>query len=142
MLLAVSGCVTERTPPPNPVDVNDTNMTGNHNNDNLEFILLDKEGTINHEDCTARGFDDKVIILESKYCGACRVAVPILREIEEELNTEFIFLDISQQDDMERMKEFRVMPQYTPTIIVGCDIMIGAKDKTVFKQAIQEFLGK
>jgi len=141
-IVLVSGCTNRYTPPPNPIDINDTNMSDNQtNNDVLEFIFLDKEGTIKQEDCVARRVNDKVIILESKYCSACRIAVPILKEIEEELQKEFIFLDLSQANDMEKLNEFRVMPHYTPTILIGCDIHIGVKSKEIYKRAIEEFLG-
>ena len=144
IIIFISGCVIEpRSPEPNPIFINDTNMSDNQtNNDNLEFIFLGKEGTIEQGSCSARKLDDKVIIMESRYCGACRIAVPRLKEIEEELNTEFIFLDLSQQCDSDRMMEFRIMPQYTPTILIGCDVHIGAKSKEVFKQAIEDFLSR
>ena len=141
--IVISGCVTEPIPPPNPVDVNDTNMSGDQTEDDtLEFIIIDKEGTIEPGICSARKLDDKIIVLESRYCGACRIAVPILKEIEEELNMEFIFLDLSKQYDSDRLKEFRIMPQYTPTVLVGCDVHIGAKSKEVYREAIGEFLGR
>lgn len=141
--IVISGCVTEPIPPPNPVDVNDTSISGNQTEDNsLEFIILDKEGTIEPGICSSRKLDDKIIVLESRYCGACRIAVPILKGIEEELNMEFIFLDLSKQCDSDRLKEFRIMPQYTPTVLIGCDVHIGAKSKEVYKEAIEEFLGR
>ena len=82
--IVISGCVTEPTPPPNPVNVNGTDISDNQSKDNsLEFIILGKEGTIEPGICSSRKLDDKIIVLESRYCSACRIAVPILKEIEE-----------------------------------------------------------
>ncbi len=123
--------------------VNSTpNSTTNQSNITLDFLVLATEGTINPEDCSARGLGDKVIVLESRYCGACRIAVPRLKEIEKELQTKFIFLDLSQPEDRERLKEFKILPQYTPTVLVGCDVYIGAKSKEEYKRIIEKFLGR
>ncbi len=119
VVIVVSGCVT----------------------DTDQDLVLENEGRIEQQACSARNLEYKIIILESKYCGACRIAVPRLEEIEQELNTSFIFLDLSEEENVERMKEFRIVPHYTPTVLIGCDVYIGAKDKEVYKQAIEEFLG-
>lgn len=131
-VIAISGCVDEE---PTRVNITD-NIT------DLQFILLDQEGTIFQELCSERNLTDKIIVLESKYCGACRVAIPRLKEIEEDLQAEFIFLDLSQECDMERMKQFRIVPQYTPTVLIGCDVYIGAYPKDSYKQWIEAFLNK
>jgi|GEM_PF-1644530 len=140
-IVLVSGCTNESVPPPNTIDINGTGMGDDQtNNDVLALIIIEREGTISQEDCIPRGIDDKVIILESKYCSACRIAVPVLKEIEEELNDEFIFLDLSQTNDMNKMEEFKIIPQYTPTVLVGCEVYIGVKDKEVYKRAIENLL--
>jgi len=61
--------------------------------------------------------------------------------VESELGAEFLFLDLSKEEDTETMKSFDVVPQYTPTLLVGCDVYIGAKSKEEYKQIIEEFLG-
>lgn len=117
---------------PSEVDIN--NSTG------LEFIFLSDEGTIPQELCSERNLNDKIIVLEKKYCGACKIAVPRLREIEQELQSEFIYLDLSEEEDIEKLKDFKVIPKYTPTVLIGCNIYIGAYSKEEFKEAIESFL--
>jgi len=134
VMLALPGCIAI-IPEPTAVDISPNNKTNN-----LEYILLDEEGIIASDLCSERGFDDKVIILESRYCGACRIAVPILKEIEEEEQAEFLFLDLSEKCNLEKMKEFRIMPKYTPTILIGCEVLIGAYSKEKYKALIEDFL--
>lgn len=105
------------------------------------IILLDKEGTISCELCKERGLDSKIVVLESKYCGACQAAVPILKEVEEESGAELLFLDLSEEEDSAKMNDLKVQPFYTPTLLVGCDVYIGVKSKEAYKKIISDFLG-
>lgn len=132
LIICISCCISGNTIEPTEVDI--TNGSG------LGFILLDNEVSIPQNLCLERNLTDKIIILESKYCGACRIAVPRLKEIEQELNAKFVFLDLSKQEDVERMKEFKIMPKYTPTVLIGCDIYIGAYSKENYKELISDFL--
>ena len=141
-ILVSSGC-TNNTNGDNNSNSNGTEPTEmNISNDtsNLDFIVLDKEGTIPPELCNERGLNDKIIVLESKYCGACRVAVPRLQELDQELQAGIIFLDLSEEQYVRRMEEFKIYPQYTPTVLIGCDIHIGAYDKEVYRGWIEAFL--
>jgi thiol-disulfide isomerase/thioredoxin len=126
----ISGCTN--TPP-------NGNSSSNDNSTGLELIEISEEIVISQELCSERGLQDKVIVMESMYCGACKVAVPRLQEIEQELEASFIYLDLSKPEDLERMKSFGVVPRYTPTTLVGCRVMIGAYSKEQFKQVIEPF---
>jgi len=104
------------------------------------LVMLDKEGTIACELCEERGLDTKIIVLESAYCGACRAAVPIIKEVEQELGIEIIYLDLAENADNQRMnEEFKVMPYYTPTMLVGCDVYIGGKTKQEYTKLFKDF---
>ena len=105
------------------------------------FIVLNKEGRIPDNLCEERGLEDKIVVLESKYCGACKVAVPIMKEVEEELGADILFLDLSEKADNLRMNGFRVLPHYTPTMLAGCDVYIGVKSKEDYHKIISTFLG-
>jgi len=122
---------TKLTPKPTQVDINNTN--------NIGFIKLDGEMTIAQNLCQERNIDDKIIVMESKYCSACRISIPILKEIEEELGKEFIFLDLSQECCRDILSEFRIQPRYTPTVLIGCDVHIGAKSKETYEKLIKDF---
>ena len=109
---------------------------------NLEPLVLDKEGVILLDACLERNLSDKIIILESKYCGACKIVVSKLQQIEQELSAEFIFLDLSKKEDIEKLKEFKIWPKYTPTVLIGCDVFIGDYPKEKYKSLIENFLTK
>ena len=121
---------------PNP----DPNPNPNQNNIDLELLVLDKEGRITLDACSERGLSDKIIVLESKYCSACKVVVPRLQEIETELGKEIIYLDLYKEEDKITAKEFKIWPKWTPTVLIGCDVLIGSYSKEKYKEAIQEFL--
>jgi thiol-disulfide isomerase/thioredoxin len=108
----------------------------------LNTLLLDKEQTIPFEQCSRRGLDDKVVILVSKYCSACKVVVPILEEIEKELEMEFLYFDLSDKQDSEKFGEYKIQAQWTPTVIIGCDVLIGGYSKEKYKTMIENLLNK
>ena len=122
--------ITNSTPEPTEVDINNMN--------NIDFITLDGEMTIAQNLCQERNIDDKIIVMESKYCSACRIVVPRLKEIEEELGKEFIFLDLSQECDRNTLSEFKIIPRYTPTVLIGCDVYIGVKSKETYEKLIKD----
>ena len=116
------------------------NSNSDQNGNNLEVIVLDKEEPIPLGACAARNLSAQIIILESKYCGACKVVIPALKQIEEELSAEFLFLDLSEKEDAEKLKEFKIWPKYTPTVSIGCKVLIGGHQKDEYKQIIKSFL--
>ncbi len=116
------------------------NSNSNQNGNNLAVLVLDKEEIIDLDACAARNFSNKIIILESKYCGACKVVIPALKQIEQELSAEFFFFDLSKKEDTEKLKKFKIWPKYTPTVLIGCKILIGDHQKDEYKQIIENFL--
>lgn len=126
------------TPEPNPISTLEPEPINNE--PLLEPLSIEKEGTIPLEQCSKRGISDKVIILETKYCSACKVAVPRLREIEKELNAEFLYFDLSKKEDLKKFEEFKIQVQWTPTVIIGCDVLIGAYSKDKYKIVIENLL--
>ncbi len=124
----ISGCATEGCDTPTGYTIKD------------EVILLDKEGTISCELCEERGFHDKIIVFESEYCGACRMATPRIEEAASELGADVLFLDLSKNADSLQMNNFKVMPYYTPTMLAGCSVYIGGKSKEEYVSFISKFL--
>ena len=101
---------------------------------NNDSIVIDEETTI--PDCSERGLNDKIIMLEAEICSACKLAKPKLQALEEELDVTITYLDISKAEDREILEEYKVMPRYTPTVIVDCEVLIGNKAKEEYKEAI------
>ncbi|MCK4520664.1 hypothetical protein KAT95_02230 [Candidatus Parcubacteria bacterium] len=121
----------KQNPSPSPSPAPDQNKV------NLELFVLDKEGRIALDACLERGLSDKIILLESKHCSACKIVVPRLQELEMELGKEIIYLDLSKEEDRNRAKEFKIWPKWTPTVLIGCDVFIGAYSKEKYKEAIE-----
>ncbi|MGB2762651.1 MAG: thioredoxin family protein [Minisyncoccales bacterium] len=112
----------------------------NQNKVNLELLVLDKEGRISLDACLERGLSDKIIVLESTYCSACKIVIPRLEELEKELGVEIIYLNLSEKDDQDRAKEFKIWPKWTPTVLIGGEVLIGAYSKEKYKEVIENFL--
>ncbi|KPJ55245.1 hypothetical protein AMJ49_07180 [Parcubacteria bacterium DG_74_2] len=106
----------------------------------LESLLLDKEGMIGSKECSERNLSDKIILLESEYCSACKIVIPRLQELEKELGVEIIYLDLSKEENQSRAKEFKIWPKWTPTVLIGCNVLIGAHPKEKYKEVIERFL--
>jgi thiol-disulfide isomerase/thioredoxin len=98
---------------------------------------VDKEKIIPFDECSRRGLDDQVVVLVSKYCSACKVVLPILKEIEQELNMEFLYFDLSDKDDVEKFDKFKIQAQWTPTVIIGCEVLIGGYSKEKYETVIK-----
>ncbi len=103
-------------------------------------ITLDSNIEIPSESCIERGLSDKVIMLGSEYCGHCKVAEPILKEIGQEKGLDLEFLDVSKKEDMAVMESYGINIKYTPTLIAGCVVHIGSKSKEEYTQIINKFI--
>ena len=55
---------------------NSTNSSG------IIPVNLGTEGLIPKEQCELRGIENRVLVLETRFCGACKKAKPILQELE------------------------------------------------------------
>lgn len=116
---------------PGPTKVNVTDR-------NNDYITIEKDTTIAQNLCEQRNLQDKVIVLHSKYCSACKIVIPYLQEIEQEKNKNFIYLDLSKQDDIDTLKsEYKVIPRYTPTVLIGCKAFVGAYSKQEYENFIE-----
>ena len=106
----------------------------------FKTITLDSETSIPAESCEQRGLSDKVIMLESEYCGHCKIAKPILKEIAQEKGMDFEFLDVSNKEERAAMEGYGVNIMYTPTLLAGCSVYIGSKSKEEYLQIIDKFI--
>lgn len=105
-------------------------------------IRIDHEMTLSSLACSERNFDNKVTIIESKYCASCVALKPSLLEIEDELDTTFNYIDIAELNGQDKLNDLGLEVAYTPTIIIGCNVYIGAKSKEKYKTLVEDFLNK
>jgi len=124
-LLLIAGCCNNTT----PVDPE------------LGVISLNKDITLSTNECSERQLNDKIVFIGSKYCGACKAAKPRLKELEVEKKVDIVYLDISEEADRNAMlMDYHVSVYYTPTILFGCNVIVGAREKSDYSQLIDEFL--
>jgi len=140
VVLVLQGCVQDNHIPIN-IENNSISEAKTEEKE-VKTLPINKEGLISQEECEERNLQDKIIILQSEYCDACKVVMPILEEIKNELGTEFISLDLSDAEDRAIMDEFKIIPSHTPTVLIGCNVYIGVKPKEIYKEKIQELLEK
>ena|GEM_PF-1583266 len=113
---------------------------GGENASAITTITLDSETSIPAESCKERGLNGKIIMLESEHCGHCKIADPILKEIEQEKGLDFEFLDVSKKEDRAVMESYGVSIMYTPTLLAGCSVYIGSKTKEEYQEIINTFV--
>ena len=134
ILISIIGCQNNLNEDLTYTNHNDSNKVDN------QIITLDKDITLTSEQCNERNLTDKIIMIESEYCGHCKIARPILEQIAEERDLEIIFLDTSKKEDREKMQNFGISIKYTPTVLINCKVTIGSKEKSEYEAIIDEFL--
>ena len=133
LVVAVSLCTTNIIPP-TPVD-NETNGT--------EFVevptlYISESGNISRDICSAKGIEGEVIIFHSSGCGACGIAIPRMEELELELGLDFEFIKLAVPEENERMQELKIFPSFVPTVIIGCQVLVGVQPKETYKRVLIE----
>jgi thiol-disulfide isomerase/thioredoxin len=128
VLLSLTGCPS---PPPNP----DNNTTSY-----FDDYVIKKDGNLPILECNVRKLSGKVLVFHAAHCGACKIAVPILQELEQELNMTFKYYDLDVEEDAAAVRELKLVPYYTPTVIINCKVLIGAKEKGIYKEELEKML--
>jgi len=105
-----------------------------------DVVKLGNEGSFTAEQCLERGFNDKVIMFESKYCGHCRKTLPDFIVACEEHDVTPIILDLSEDYDIAQFETYDIELVGTPTFIFGCDYIVGVKDKEAYSSYLDAFL--
>jgi len=103
-------------------------------------IVLDKDKVIDKNICIEKNLDNKIIQLESKFCGHCATVKPILENLAKENNVEITFLDSSDEQDREIIDSYNLQVLFTPTLIIDCKVVVGGQSEETYKDLIKEFL--
>lgn len=116
--------------------------SSSQNQDNHEntILSLSKSMTIPDEECKERELNNKVILIESEYCYYCKEAKNILDEIAEEKDLEIKFLDVSKKEGMNEINNLKLAVRYTPTAIIGCEVVVGLMQKSEYESIISRNL--
>ena len=114
------------------------NNNSNNQTDPLTIITITDSGSFTQEECSARNLTGKIIMLESKYCGACQHTMPEFIKACEEKGITPEILDLSIAENMEKMEQYNLQIKFTPTFIFGCDYYIGAVSKQDYVNRINK----
>ena len=79
---------------------------------------------------------NKVAVIYGAGCPHCAVALPRLRQLEQELNMSFTYYDLAIGKDKETILSLGLIPEGVPTAIINCKVYVGVRDKEEYKQAI------
>ncbi len=123
--LTLSGCVDSNS------------MQGNSTSD--DKVTISSQGTLDPEFCKEKGLNDKVIMIESRYCGHCQTTKPKFLDACDEKGIEPVVIDVSVQEDQDLMESYGIQTRYTPTFLFGCDHYVGAMDKQTYLSLIDSF---
>ncbi len=100
------------------------------------FIQKDSTLLKNGMTLTNLYFSDKVIAIHSISCSHCRIVIPILKEIEQENNLTFYYYDLSQEKDLNKIKELGLAPEGIPTVIIYGKVYVGERNKKDYEETI------
>lgn len=95
-------------------------------------VLLE-DGTILSE-ARCQGLES-VIVIHGAGCPACAIALPRLRELEQELNMNFSYYDLAVEQDREKVLSLGLIPKAIPTVIIRCKVYVGVYCKEEYRKA-------
>ena len=104
------------------------------------IVRLGGDGSFTVEQCEARDFTDKVIMLESKYCSHCQQTMPEFISACDEHNVTPIILDLSIANHGEQLESYNLEIIGTPTFIFGCEYIVGARNKETYSKKLDNFV--
>jgi len=104
--------------------------------ENNSIIKISASGTFTEQECQERGFENKVIMFESKYCGHCKATLPDFQEACEEKGIVPEILDLSVTEELQKAESYNIEIMYTPTFIIGCDYYIGTTSKEEYLERL------
>jgi len=99
-------------------------------------IVLTDGITLSPADCSVRGLQDKVLVIHSPNCPACRQALPLLEELQNETGVEFEYIDITTDAGLKRVDQLNITSEYIPDVIAKCKVSVGYKSKEEFRDMI------
>ena len=97
-----------------------------------EIVLKDK-AIIPTEICAQL---NKVTVIHQAGCSACAIALPRLREIEEELNLSFDYYDLAIEEKRNEILSLNLIPQAVSTVIINCEVYVGVRSKDEYRNLI------
>jgi len=113
----------------------------NDSNDSSCPINLTGVENIPLEECKNRGLYDMAVVLESKDCAACNTIKPVLNELENETGVSFLYVDLSSSEGADWAEKHGLKVYPAPTVIINCEVLIGAHEKQEYLAALERAIG-
>lgn len=133
MAVLVSGCVQETPSDGNPGNGStDINITPS---EPLSPIYVQKDRPLTQKECSDRGLGERAIFIYSPTCPACKMTKPALLEAASEAGVTVEEVNLVTQK--QKLDELAILPYYIPTTIIDCEILVGAKQKFEFRDALE-----
>lgn len=106
----------------------------------LEIIpikTITETGSFTQEECSARALENKVIMIESRYCGHCQETKPdfLAACTSNQISPELI--DLAEKEGRDKVASYSIEVQYTPTFIIGCNYYVGKMSKTKYNELLR-----
>ena len=130
-VVLVSGCVQE----PPATDGNGGTSPNSSPVQQLSPIHVQSDRALTPKECSDRGLGDRVVFIYSSTCPACTMTKPALLEAASE--TGKTVEEINLVTDRDKLEDLAILPYYIPTTIIDCEIMVGAKQKFEFRDAME-----
>lgn len=124
LLLILTACSDNNPEDPNNVTI-------------VPIITISEAGNFTLQECQDRGLENKIVMIESKFCGHCQETKPIFLQACQELGIVPELLDIAETEGREKMLSYSVQVQYTPTFIFNCKYYVGEMSKEEYKELLK-----
>ncbi len=98
-----------------------------------EVILVDGS-TVPEPTCSKI---NNVVIIGRTGCPHCAIGESRLEELEQELGMEFKYYNLAIVEDAQEVKDFGLIVQFVPSVIINCKVHIGVRTKEQYKLYIQ-----
>lgn len=78
----------------------------------------------------------EVCVIHGAGCPACAIALPRLKELEQELGMNFSYYDLAIADERQKVLSLGIIPKAIPTVVIRCKVYVGVRSKEEYKGAL------
>ena len=86
-------------------------------------------------ECSARGLQNKILLIHSKHCRICKKELPLINQklAKYRLKKYFMNFSINNSNDLAKLKQkYRLEPAFLPVLIVNCRSYIGEQSPQTY----------
>lgn len=102
--------------------------------DSNSVVIVNDQEMIPEKACNE--IKDEILVIIKTGCPACAKAEPILKEIEEEKNLKFIYINTAIEEQRSELIKLGFVPEGVPAFIVNCKVHLGALSKEKYLELL------